>query len=110
MKRIYRTFQGREVDMDQLLQKNETMPAVGNIRVNARGDELGPDGKVIKTREEVLSEYYDEDPNLVSDDEISLTKVKIARKNQVVLEKTTEKSATTDLAEQIVRQKNKEIK
>ncbi len=110
MKKIYRTFQGKEVDMDQLLQKNETMPAVGNIRVNARGDELGPDGKIIKTREEVLSDYYNEDANLVTDDEISLTKVKIVRKNQIVLEKTTEMSTTMELTDQTVRQKNKEIK
>ena len=77
MGKIYRTMQGKEIDMDQLRSKNETMPAVGNVRVNARGDELGPDGKIIKTREEILSEYYDTDPKLVSDEEISLTKVKI---------------------------------
>ena len=110
MKRIYRTFQGKEVDMDQLLQKNETMPAVGNIRVNARGDELGPDGKIIKTREEILGEYYDEDPNLVTDEEISLTKVRIPRKNQVIIETITEQPSTIEPTEQVIRQKNKEIK
>jgi hypothetical protein len=54
----YRTMQGREVDMDQLLQKNETVPAVGNVRMNARGDELGPGGKIVRTREEIVSQYY----------------------------------------------------
>jgi len=38
--------------------KNEHSPAVGNIRVNARGDEIGPGGKIVRTREEVISEYY----------------------------------------------------
>ncbi len=57
-RRVYRTMQGREVDMDQLLQKNETIPAVGNVRMNARGDELGQGGKVVKTREEIVSQYY----------------------------------------------------
>jgi hypothetical protein len=57
-KRAYRTMQGREVDMDQLLQKNETVPAVGNVRMNARGDELGQGGKIIRTREEIVSQYY----------------------------------------------------
>ena len=56
-KRAYRTMQGREVDMDQLLQKNETMPAVGNVRMNARGDELGQGGKIVRTREEVVAQY-----------------------------------------------------
>jgi len=90
MKRIYRSFQGREVDMDQLLQKNETMPAVGNVRVNARGDELGPDGNIIRTREDVLSEYYDSNPNAVIDDEQALSKVRIQpRKPEVKAETST---------------------
>jgi hypothetical protein len=54
---IYRTMQGREVDMDSLLQKNETIPAVGNVRMNARGDELGHGGKVVRTREEIVAQY-----------------------------------------------------
>jgi hypothetical protein len=54
-------MQGKEVDMDQLLQKNETVPAVGNVRMNARGDELGAGGKVVKTREEIVSKYYKDD-------------------------------------------------
>ena len=86
MKKIYRTFQGREVDMEQLLQKNETMPAVGNVRVNARGDELGPDGKIIRSREDVLSEYYDTNPNAVTDEELSVSKVKINSRRPVVVE------------------------
>jgi len=57
-RRVYRTMQGKEVDMDQLLQRNETIPAVGNVRMNARGDELGQGGKVVRTREEIVSQYY----------------------------------------------------
>lgn len=56
-------MQGREIDMDSLLANNETMPAVGNVRMNARGDELGAGGKIIRTREEVVSEYYEDNPN-----------------------------------------------
>lgn len=62
-KRVYKTMQGREIDMDALLAKNETMPAVGNVRMNARGDELGPGGRVVRTREEIVSEYYEDNPN-----------------------------------------------
>ena len=64
-KRIYRSMQGREVDMDALLAKNETMPAVGNVRVNARGDELGPGGKIVKKREDIVAEYYEDNPNAI---------------------------------------------
>lgn len=58
-KKVYRSANGKIVDMDQLRQKNELTPAVGNIRVNARGDELGPGGQIVKTREEVLKDFYE---------------------------------------------------
>jgi hypothetical protein len=44
--------------MDLLRQKNELIPAVGNVRVNARGDELGPGGKITRTREQLLADFY----------------------------------------------------
>lgn len=57
-KQVYKTLQGKMVDMDMLRQKNELTPAVGNVRVNARGDELGRGGKIVRSREEVLKDYY----------------------------------------------------
>lgn len=62
-RKIYRTMQGKEIDMDALLARNETMPAIGNIKVNARGDELGPNGEIIRKREEIVGEYYEDNPN-----------------------------------------------
>lgn len=56
----YKTMQGKSIDMDLLRQRNELTPAVGNVRVNARGDELGPGGKIVKKREDVLRDYYDD--------------------------------------------------
>jgi hypothetical protein len=64
----YKTMQGKAVDMDLLRQKNELTQAVGNARVNARGDELGPGGKIIKRREDVLKDFYDDNPMPVPDD------------------------------------------
>lgn len=55
----YRTMQGREIDLEKLIQQNELMPAIGNMRVNARGDELGAGGQILRRREEVTSEYYE---------------------------------------------------
>jgi len=56
--RQYRTLRGKTVDMDLLQKKNELTPAVGNARVNARGDEIGPGGQIIKKREDRVKEYY----------------------------------------------------
>ena len=61
-RKVYKSMQGKTVDMDLLRQKNELTPAVGNARVNARGDELGPGGKIVKTREDVLADYYRDNP------------------------------------------------
>ena len=51
-------MRGKTVDMDLLRKRNELTPAVGNARVNARGDELGPGGQIIKKREDVVAEHY----------------------------------------------------
>jgi len=66
---VYRTMQGREIDLDKLMSSNELTPAVGNMKVNARGDQLGSGGEIVKKREEVVAAYYD---------------VKAPRKKQVV--------------------------
>ena len=67
-KKTYQTFQGKQIDMDTLRQRNELTPAVGNARVNARGDELGPGGKIVRKREDVLEDYYRDTPNQVPDE------------------------------------------
>jgi hypothetical protein len=64
-RKVYKSMQGKEIDLDKLRAKNELTLAVGNARVNARGDELGPGGKIIKKREDVMSEYYSKHPDAV---------------------------------------------
>jgi hypothetical protein len=58
----YRTMQGKEIDLEKLMKKNELMPAIGNMRVNARGDELGTGGKIVKKRDEIMIDYYETTP------------------------------------------------
>lgn len=50
-RKIYRSMQGVHVELDKLILRNETTLAVGNAKVNARGDELGPGGKIVKKAE-----------------------------------------------------------
>jgi hypothetical protein len=52
---VYRSMNGKEVDMNKLININELTPAVGNMRVNARGDELGPGGQIVRKREEIVA-------------------------------------------------------
>jgi hypothetical protein len=68
MGKIYTTMQGKQLDMEKLALRNELTPAVGNAKVNARGDELGPGGQIIRKREDILQDYYSKNPRAVKDD------------------------------------------
>lgn len=58
MPRIYRSAQGQLINLDALVLMNERAQAVGNMQVNANGDDIGPDGSIVKTREQKMKEYY----------------------------------------------------
>jgi hypothetical protein len=58
MPKVYKTARGEVVDLDMLRLANESVIAIGNMKTNARGDELGPGGRVIKTRAQVMQEYH----------------------------------------------------
>ena len=52
----HRTARGNSIYMDRVRLSNEQTIAVGNMKVNARGDQLGNGGKIIKTRQEIMAE------------------------------------------------------
>jgi predicted DNA-binding protein (UPF0251 family) len=54
----YRTAQGKVVDMSQLAAKNERTRAVGNMSVNARGDTIDGQGRVILPVTKKVGEKY----------------------------------------------------
>jgi len=98
MRKIHRSNRGVEIDMEALRLQNEKAVAVGNMRVNARGDELGPGGEVVKTAKERVEPYYRDNPKAVkrvslksplSDDEKEL----LDEPEKVVKKERTEKPA-----------------
>jgi len=66
-KKLYRTMQGRMVDIEKLRSMNENIRAVGNMNVNARGDIMGPGGTILKSKEQVIKEYYEAPKGVVAD-------------------------------------------
>jgi len=84
--KTYRTMQGKIVDMDMLRKKNELTHAVGNVKTNARGDELGPGGKIVRKREDIIKEYYDNSRGVANEQAV--------KKNTTI-----EKDLTDDWAE-----------
>ena len=66
-KRMYRSMQGRMIDIEKLRAANESVQAVGNMNVNARGDVIGAGGKVVTPKETVIKKYYEQPKGMVSD-------------------------------------------
>lgn len=68
--KTYRTSSGKQVDFGALLLANETEPALGNMNVNARGDEIDAAGNITKSREQVMREYNELNTMVPQDDGI----------------------------------------
>ena len=79
-KRMYRTMQGRMVDIEKLRAANESVRAIGNMNVNARGDVLGPGGRIIKAKEQIMREYYEQPKGRVDDTPLKTRRVTIPQK------------------------------
>jgi len=57
-KEVYRSANGKTVDMGALRLKNERVRAVGNMKVNARGDEIDDYNRVITSKNEAVNRQY----------------------------------------------------
>lgn len=58
MGNMRKTANGNFVDIDTIRLGNESVIAVGNLKVNARGDQLGPGGVPVASKQQVVNEYY----------------------------------------------------
>ena len=94
-RKVYKSANGKTVDMDMLRQRYELTPAVGNARVNARGDELGKGGKIIRNKEDVVREYYEASQASIQDEVIQKPEVTEEPAKKVVAKKTTKKVEET---------------
>lgn len=56
--KIYKTAMGKSIDMGALLLENELTRAVGNMKVNARGDILNSVNRVVETKNKLVQKHY----------------------------------------------------
>jgi hypothetical protein len=56
--KIYKTAQGKTVDMGKLSLQNEKVRAVGNMKVNARGDMIDDMNRVISSKTDQVNKQY----------------------------------------------------
>ena len=61
--KTYRTAQGRVVDLGAMMVQNETVRAVGNMSVNARGDIIDSQDRVLATRGEQVNRNLNRQTN-----------------------------------------------
>jgi hypothetical protein len=54
----YRTANGKQLDMRALALKNENVRAVGNMKVNARGDIINDANRIIKSKAAQVNRQY----------------------------------------------------
>lgn len=64
-KKIYRSANGKTVDLGALILQNENVRAVGNMGVNARGDRVDSNNHAIDAREHQVTRQYRRQHNVV---------------------------------------------
>lgn len=52
------SYRGVTIDMDTMRRENEKVTALGNMKVNAKGDQLGRGGAVVKQVDKVARENH----------------------------------------------------
>jgi len=61
-----RSMRGASIDLAKLMARQEKNITVGNTKTNARGDQLGKGGRIVKTADELAREHYNRnDPKAV---------------------------------------------
>jgi hypothetical protein len=57
-KEVYKSARGKPVDMGALRLKNEKERAVGNMKVNARGDAVNEQNQPVQSRPQQVHDQY----------------------------------------------------
>jgi hypothetical protein len=78
--KVYRSAQGKAVDLGALLLQNEQVRAVGNMNVNARGDVLDSNNKVIDQKNRQVQRHVKRQTNV--SDTVVVTSTAAAKRMQ----------------------------
>ena len=98
--KVYRTAQGKSVDLGTIMLQNEHVRAVGNMHVNARGDKLDQNNRVIETKSRQIQRQNARTTNVSAEPvQTSATKAKKARREKIQAEAQHVVHAPTPVAE-----------
>jgi hypothetical protein len=77
----YRSNRGIQIDLGKLMSQQEKNIAIGNTKSNARGDQLGRGGRVVKGADEIAREHYNKNnPRAVKQSTIKVDDTDVKRK------------------------------
>lgn len=54
----HKSYRGKHIDMDTLRKANEDQVAMGNMKVNAKGDKLGRGGEIVESASSRTRKHY----------------------------------------------------
>ena len=95
-KKVYRTAQGKTVDLGSLILQNETVRAVGNMGVNARGDRVDSQNRAIDSRNQRVGRQYARQTTNVSDQRKTKSRRDEVVEDESVVEHTVENNTVPE--------------
>ena len=112
--KMYRSSQGKSVDLGALLLQNENVRAVGNMGVNARGDRIDNKNKSIDSRVPQKTRQYNKQVGpadvmpsessraIVEDPVVVPTPAPVAKPKKATKKKTTPKKVSTPVVDESI--------
>ncbi len=97
------TMRGQNIDMSRLMAQNSNKIALGNAKMNARGDIIGKGGVVSVPREQVARDYHRTNPKAVKqvslrniENEVFTTPAQAVAKQRELIQQQQKKRKITD--------------
>jgi hypothetical protein len=78
--KVYKTAQGKTVDLGALILQNEDTRAVGNMKVNARGDRIDSEGNSIVSRSQQVNQSLKKQISNTNSDPVQTTNTRPTNK------------------------------
>lgn len=94
--KVYKSAQGKVIDMGALILQNENVRAVGNMNVNARGDLLDSDNRVIDSKNQQIRRQTQRQTQPAPERKLHTSNVEARRSRQETQEKQVTPTAPVD--------------
>jgi hypothetical protein len=106
-----KSMRGVSVDLGKLMAQQEKNITVGNTKTNARGDQLGRAGRVVRSADELAREHYNRNnPNAVKKTSLKVDDIKLDMEEKLKEARVAAEQANGDDWEEPFVEKNKQTK